>query len=101
MPELRIAARGFHHGDHSPLPTTPLTIGQTHPNSKQAHLSRARLSDCRYLLSARGDTKAGDKRLYRTVGLVNLTIWMMAALCRAKKGAQGTRRRLMGFMIFR
>ena len=39
---------------------------------------------------------AGDKRLYRTLDLVNLTIWVMAASTGAKKGAQGTRHRLMG-----
>jgi hypothetical protein len=51
-------------------------------------LRRARLSDYQSLLSAWGDTAAGDKGLYRELGLVNLTIWMMAArqgLKRARK----------------
>jgi hypothetical protein len=46
------------------------------PDSKQARFRRARLSQVAYQVPA-GDTAAGDRRLYRTLSLVNLAIWTM------------------------
>ena len=68
----------------SPMPwDDPACRRSSHLIANRRAFRRARLSQFAYQVPA-GDTAAGDKRLYRTLSLVNLAIWTMVTLQSSK-----------------